>query len=253
MMIAEENQQDTQRPTEEPIDVLVNLAQDGEIDPWDIDIVRVTDKFLDRIDDVDLGRSGRGILYASILLRMKSDYLVEADENDEDESMEWDAPREEDWELHDDPISDLEREHDRRMKRRRVRDRSRPETLDELIRELRRRERDSWWKDAREYRTDESPESPMSPAGGVMPEPTVEDATSTAHKDDIEDYIDEIRERVEEEFSHRDELLFRELIERGDSKNRAVVKFICLLFLSSRDKLRLEQDDLYGDLWVMKP
>ncbi len=30
----------------EPVELLVQLAEDGEIDPWDIDVVRVTDKFL---------------------------------------------------------------------------------------------------------------------------------------------------------------------------------------------------------------
>ncbi|MDY6780259.1 MAG: segregation/condensation protein A, partial [Halobacteria archaeon] len=148
-----------QEPTDpdEPIDVLVNLAREGEIDPWDIDIVEVTDKFLERLDEADLARSGRGILYASILLRMKSDYLVEEGEEDEDEEEEFDEPQmgmmpSEGWndaaggDFDDgfDQIDALEREYERRIERRSVRDRTKPETLDELVRELWEMERGTW-------------------------------------------------------------------------------------------------------------
>ena len=34
----------------EPVEVLVQLARDGEIDPWDIDIVAVTDAFLAELE-----------------------------------------------------------------------------------------------------------------------------------------------------------------------------------------------------------
>jgi segregation and condensation protein A len=79
----------TQQQTE-PVDVLVEMAREGEIDPWDVDIVEVTDKFLERLDDGDLVRSGRALLYASILLRMKSDYIVEEEEDENEEpEMEW--------------------------------------------------------------------------------------------------------------------------------------------------------------------
>ena len=59
----------------EPVELLVQLAEEGEIDPWDIDVVTVTDKFLDRLDDADLRTGGRALFYASVLLRMKSDAM----------------------------------------------------------------------------------------------------------------------------------------------------------------------------------
>lgn len=231
------------RQTDEPVDVLVNLAQEGEIDPWDIDIVRVTDKFLERLDDGDLARSGRALLYASILLRMKSDYLVEEDteeEENDDEVMEWVAASEPHG-IQEDPLQDLEREFKRRLRRRKVRERSKPETLDELVRELRERERRSWWKEKREY--------DMSGSGMVesLPPPTTEEAVSNAHKEDIEEHIDRVWSRVSNEFEGRDELLFREL------DGSLITTYISLLFLASRGRLRLEQDDFYGDLWIKKP
>ena len=38
---------------EEPIEILVNLARNGEIDPWNIDIVELTDKFLKRVEELE--------------------------------------------------------------------------------------------------------------------------------------------------------------------------------------------------------
>jgi len=67
----------------EPVEVLVQLADDGEIDPWDIDVVQVTDKFLDAIEGTDLRTSGRALFYASVLVRMKSDAMLGTDEPEE--------------------------------------------------------------------------------------------------------------------------------------------------------------------------
>ena len=84
---------------EEPVEILAGMAERGEVDPWNIDIVDVTDRFLaelDRRKELDLRISGRTLFYAACLLRLKSDYFdgwgEEEDENslgdDEDESFE---------------------------------------------------------------------------------------------------------------------------------------------------------------------
>jgi segregation and condensation protein A len=248
MTAATENPQT--QPQTEPVDVLVEMAREGEIDPWDIDILEVTDKFLERLEEGDLVRSGRALLYASILLRMKSDYVVEEDEDDEEEPEmgweEWEGPPPDDSPF-DDGIDALEAEFERRLERRKVRDKTRPETLDELVRELRERERGSWWKEKREYDT--------SPDDGIefrpeRPAPTTEDAMQTTHEDDIESRVDDVRDRLYEEFEHRDELLFAEL--RGETKRETVTTYIALQFLAMRDGIRLEQDEFYGDLWIKR-
>ena len=69
----------------EPVELLVQLAKRGEIEPWDIDIVAVTDSFLAALDESDLRTTGRALFYASVLLRMKSDALMEKLEPDEPE------------------------------------------------------------------------------------------------------------------------------------------------------------------------
>ena len=242
----------------EPVELLVNLADDGEIDPWDIDIVAVTDKFLDRLDGADLRTGGRALFYASVLLRMKSDHLL-------DEPDEWDEEPAEPMEGFEmdgaavDPFDELEREMDRRLERKRAR--GMPQTLDELVRELRERERESFWKAHRTYDTSDSPHGyargtqTLDYRGAddfrMDDEPTVADVTGTAHDEDMEAIINEVYTSLREQYEKgRTEVLFAEVRESGGS---TVETFLGLLFLAHRGQVRLQQDELFGDLWVQDP
>ncbi|WP_435179988.1 segregation/condensation protein A [Halorussus sp. AFM4] len=250
----------------EPVELLVQLAEDGEIEPWDIDIVRVTDKFLDRLDEADLRTSGRALFYASVLLRMKSDAMLADDDEDEEPEDPWDewgpgadAPMDPaDGDFADfDPVAKLEDEMERRLDRKTAR--GTPETLDELVHELRERERGSWWKDSRSYDTSDSPSGfqrgtqtldyRMDDDMRVDEEPSADDVTGTAHEEDIEAVIDEVREELRNHYDRgRDEVLYAEIDEIGGSR---IQTFLAVLFLSHRGTVTLEQDDLFGDLWVI--
>src|SRR6185295_496648 len=53
------------------IALLLELARAGKIDPWNVDIIKVTDEYfraLDTLDPRDLARSGRCIFYAAALV-----------------------------------------------------------------------------------------------------------------------------------------------------------------------------------------
>jgi segregation and condensation protein A len=213
----------------EPVELLVRLAEEGEIDPWDIDVVRVTDKFLDALDDGDLRASGRALFYASVLLRMKGDDLLMVNQSEESEPEPWDAPMGmDDPEAPvEDPIDKLEQEMDRRLERQHAR--GTPETLDELVRELREAERDSWWKETREYDTSESPRGfrrgtqtldyHTGDAFRQEDEPTADDVTGTAHGEDIEAIIDDVRSALKEHYDGgRSEVLYAEIEEAGGSR-----------------------------------
>jgi len=244
----------------EPVEVLVALAEDGEIDPWDIDIVAVTDKFLDRLDEADLRTSGRALFYASVLLRMKGDAMLAGDDDEGPELEPWEEAMESDEPIDDhDPFATLEAEMDRRLERKRAR--GMPQTLDELVRDLREAERDNWWKESREYDTSDSP-------GGYQrgtqqldyhtaddlrmdDEPTAEDVTGTAHSENIDEVIGAVHAAVREHYeAGREEVLYREVSQAGGSR---VETFLGLLFLSHRGQVRLQQDDLFGDLWIQDP
>jgi segregation and condensation protein A len=243
----------------EPVEVLVQLARDGEIDPWDIDIVAVTDKFLDRLDEADLRTSGRALFYASVLLRMKGDAMMRDDEPD-DEPEPWERALAGEEPLDEpDPFAALEAEMDRRLARRRAR--GMPQTLDELVRELREAERDSWWKKSREYDTSDSPDQHhrgtqeldyrSADQFRMEDEPTAGEVTEKTHGEDIEGIIDDVATTVREQYDQgRKEVLFREVERAGGSR---VETFLGLLFLSHRGQVRLRQDELFGDLWIQDP
>ncbi|MFQ3320694.1 MAG: segregation and condensation protein A [Natronomonas sp.] len=244
----------------EPVELLVQLAEDGEIDPWDIDVVTVTDKFLDRLDEADLRTGGRALFYASVLLRMKSDAMWNDEEEDEREEEPWEMPPEErEGGPAVDPFEKLEAEMDRRIERKRAR--GMPETLDELVRDLRERERDTWWKESRTYDTDESP-SGFSRGTQTLDyrsgddfrmddEPTADDVTGTAHDEHMEDIINDVYVELQSHYDQgRDEVLFAEIRTAGGSR---VNTFLGLLFLAHRGQIQLQQDDLFGDLWIQDP
>ena len=250
--------EETEKERVEPVELLVQLAKDGEIDPWDVDIVEVTDAFLARLDEKDLRTSGRALFYASVLLRMKSDVLLEpeqVEEVPEEEPHRWEE------ELTDgvDPIAGLEREIERRLDRKRAR--GSPQTLDELVRELREAERGSWWKEGREYDTEGSPRGfqrgtqTLDYRSGddlrLDDEPTEQDVTGTAHEEDIETVIEEVAAVLATHYeAGRKEVLFSEIAMVGGSR---VQTFLALLFLAHRGEVLLQQDELFGDLWIQDP
>jgi segregation and condensation protein A len=258
----------------EPVELLVQLAEEGEIDPWDIDIVDVTDAFLDRLDETDLRTSGRALFYASVLLRMKGDALLSEDDPEEEPEPEpWEAALEGGGRVGGpmaggeeaaanggfDPVDQLEAEMDRRLERKRAR--GTPETLDELVRDLREAERGSWWKSSRTYDTSESPRGydrgtqtlDYRPADDVRREgePAEADVTGTTHREEMDETIATVRTALDDHYdAGRDEVLFAEVRSVGGD---AVQTFLALLFLAHRGHVHLQQDDMYGDLWIQQP
>ena len=250
----------------EPVEVLVTLAENGDIDPWDIDIVEVTDAFLAKLDEADLRASGRALFYASVLLRMKSDQMLNPDEPEEEEPDPWELAMEGGADGHPgdaepgfDPVDALEDEMDRRLERKSTR--GTPETLDELVRELREAERGSRWKESRSYDTSESPRG-FSRGTQTLDyhaaddlrredEPTEADVTGTTHDEEIDDALADVDDALAERYDRgRDEVLFAEI---RDSGGRPMMTYLGLLFLAHRGDARLQQDDLFGDLWVQNP
>lgn len=246
----------------EPVELLVQMAEDGEIDPWDIDVVEVTDAFLARLDETDLRTSGRALFYAAVLLRMKSDALVDDEEEpaEDEELPPWGPPPGDslppDGMPLEDPIDALEDEMDRRLDRKSAR--GTPETLDELVRELREAERSSWWKRSRSYDTSESPtgfrrgvqtvDYHADDAGRAEAEPTEAEVTGTTHTEDIDAMLAAVRSTLDSIRDRgREEVLFTEIDDAGGTR---IETYLALLFLDHRGEVTLDQDTFFGDLWV---
>ncbi len=67
---------------QETIAELIDLAQQGEIDPWDVQVIDIIDRYLSELafqSDPDLSESGQAFLWASMLVLLKAETL-EAEE-----------------------------------------------------------------------------------------------------------------------------------------------------------------------------
>lgn len=67
--------------TQDAIALLIDLAERGEIDPWDVQVVDVVDRFLSRLitsDRKNLYDSGQAFLYASMLVLLKANTLSQS-------------------------------------------------------------------------------------------------------------------------------------------------------------------------------
>lgn len=219
---------DTAPQQEESIEILLEMARSGEIDPWNIDIIDVTDKFLAKLverEKVDLRASARTLLYASILLRMKSDLLVNAPPPEpEEEPLEFGLEAEE--------FPMLEPRHRRSS--------ARPVTLQELIVEL---QRAVATKDISHMRKSLRIEKPHRK--------TIEEVLSIAHKEDIEKSILELGSLLDREFAYREFVMFSELI--TDNTPRGIVDvYLPLLFLANRKYVTLIQENIFEDILIRR-
>jgi segregation and condensation protein A len=87
-----------QTPATEAIALLIDLAQRGEINPWDVQVIEVIDRYLSTLAlsndaeperrDADLSQSGQAFLWASMLVLLKADTLTRLQEPDEPEFPE---------------------------------------------------------------------------------------------------------------------------------------------------------------------
>lgn len=214
---------------EESIEILLGMARAGEIDPWNIDIIDVTDKFLDKLverEKFDLRASARTLLYASILLRMKSDVLVNAP-----------PPEPEDDYL---PDFDLEPEDYPVLEPRQRNIVARPVTLQELINEL---QRAVATKDASHMRKALKIEKP--------PRKTIEEVLGIAHSEDIEASILEMTGQLDREFAYREFVMFSEIV-KDQTPHGIVDVYLPLLFLANRKYVTLTQEILFEDIFIRR-
>ncbi len=217
------------------------MAKKGEIDPWNIDVVELADKFLERIEkDLDLRFSARILLYAAILVRMKAEILVEEAIFEEEEEEE----TEEDFDF---GYATLDVDFDEVLagngeeklefvgKPRRVR---RFTTLQELIKELRKAEQLEIKKRRRKKIT----------AGK---EEIAKKALEVPHEEDIEETIVKVNTELDRLFKKKDELSFFEIV-RGFDLGKMISYYISILHLAYRKKIELIQERLYEDIKIKR-
>jgi segregation and condensation protein A len=231
---------------EDPVELLVGLAERGEIDPWNINIIEVTDRFLSELErcrQLNLQVSGRTLFYAATLLRMKSGHLELLSESpdeglgedDELSGEDYDVPldSEIDYQGRLGPIERLEHEIQRRLDRKNMR--KSPVTLFELIIELKNIEKE----ERRRHRLTDSREDLLIYA---------DDVVGIAHDEGYQESSMVRLAEYLEGLEIDEEMTLLELCEKMEWGIPEV--YIPLLFLALEGRCSLRQEEFFGDVFV---
>ena len=233
------------------IEILVNMAKQGKIDPWNVDIVEVTDKYLMHLFQStaqNLRLTGRTLLFAAILLKLKSNVLEGID------VLDFEPQHQDEFNYDDEMPLDYEEEYiptnnvisiDEVLQRRTsVRlNHNRVVTLRDLIRQLEFYEmldKKQSLKNAHERA-----KRRVQNYARLSPD----DIINLAHDEYIENGVQRLKANLSEILSRQDKIELNELTLLGMDKISA---YISLLFLTVESDYDLEQDEFYGDLYVIK-
>ncbi len=254
---------------EDAIALLITMAEQGEIDPWDVKVIEVIDRFLSDLKPVTDGRelyekslssSGQAFLYASMLVLLKADSLTQTDtvENPEEHLAEGDLLA--DGLQGNGLPPHLERQLRRRAvaqtpQRRRV-------TLKDLIDQLRA---------IATALDDPSPRKRFRPPPAQSRSQAVRAIAQLAHQENLSEMAAALEqffaESRDSHLANQDWLDFELLLElwsqsqsnrslNGDTHSAGaagfdrVGLFWALLLLSAQSKVELAQDEFYQDLRV---
>jgi len=199
-------------------DVINNIVIEEGMDPWDVDIIKLTDafvKYLNTMKYFDFRIPARFILISAILLRMKCELLFEEENVKENQEKKLEL-------LDINNIKLLELPVKRKPKRKII--------LTELVSALEKALEFKEKKQRKKFRMKKAVE------------------TLIEIEEDIEETIERLYEKIRRKMVN-DEIKFSELV--PEWKRTAIVKtFLPLLYLSTRDKIRCEQPEMFKEIFI---
>ncbi|MFZ4085084.1 MAG: segregation/condensation protein A [Vampirovibrionia bacterium] len=228
------------------------MAQNGEIDPWDVDLEVVTEKYLSRIQSSitnNLKEAGKAIFFASTLLRMKSDILsMQAAsalnigrEDDEDYLLEQELM---DFNLQEIQLGVLDTAIVRKSINKKAR--YRPIKLEDLLLAL----RDAQEEDEKRKRRSFDLSQFMDMDIFIEPEIESDDMLELTHAENIEEAINKSKVYLKEYLLNGNGIKFSRLCGFLQSWSNA---FLVVLFLAHENNVKIIQQDFYGELWLYEP
>ena len=235
------------------IEILVNMAKQGKIDPWNVDIVEVTDKYLTHLFQSkaqNLRLTGRTLLFAAILLKLKSNVLEGVsilefqDQQENNSDLEY-SDDELDYSQDDYiPTNNIISIDEVLQRRTSVRlNHNRVVTLRDLIRQLEFYEMLD--KKASLKNAHERAKRRVQNYAKLSPD----DIINLAHDEYIENGVQRLKANLEEILNRQDRIELNELTLLGMDRVNA---YISLLFLTVDSDYDLVQDEFYSDLYVVK-
>ncbi len=243
-------------PSEEldGIEVLVQMAKQGKIDPWNIDIADIADKYMLHIAESksnNLRVTGRALFFLAVLLKLKSNVLVGIDpmqfeiqeeynpEYDEDDSRFNEDLYYQDFPDNVIPIEDIiQRRTSVKLNRNRI------VTLKDLIRQL-----EFYEQIEKKQQIQSQIERAQQRRVRSYKNMSADDIINMAHEEYIESSIKILHENLVKIFEKEEKVELNTLTLLGLDKISA---YMALLFLTVDSEFDLEQDEFYSDLYVVK-
>lgn len=207
---------------DQPFQILLNLARDKKIDPWDVDINKLADLYIEKIremEKLDLRVSGRALFSASALLRMKANASPDNNGHTEEEDelleeVDFDMP-----ELG--PITII-RQSPRKI------------TLSDLTSSL------------QEVLSDPQPNKNKRKKSEHVKKIM---RNLDEYQINIEKHIREFHEKIALLTSDGEKINFTELLPEKN-KLEIVRNLLLALFLSAKGKIALSQEEHFGDIFI---
>ncbi len=252
-------------PATEAIAILIELAQNGEIDPWDVQVIEIIDRFLSELgligekepnyEETDLVESGQTFLWASMLVLLKADTLEKMQQEEEIEEEEINQEIENDDENNHNGLSTLPKSLENHIHRRSSKPpmRKRRVTLQELIHQIQQIateiEKTSTRKTTPKLRSN----SPSQIARNITQLAHDENLTQVATS--LEEFL---RFKLPLPLPEETDIDYEKLLEwwnqsqgkYGSQPHDRVGIFWALLLLSAQSKVELSQNEFYCDLKI---
>ena len=231
------------------LELLVDLVRQGDINPWEVDLEKVTSKYLYAISQNPtdcLKEAGRAIFYASVLLRMKSDVLL-AQSNDAlniglHRELDDDYMLDEELNSHnvkqitfDDLEAAIRRKYIQKAKR------FRKLSLQDLIAAL----QDA--RDEEENRIHKKEIKLLDLEYSIIAPECGDDMLELTHAEDLEHVIKKLEMILPEYLVDDQGLEFNDIVKIVGNWSNA---FLAILFLAHEHIIEFKQEDFYGPLWI---
>lgn len=232
------------------IEIILDLVKMGKVDPWNIDIVDLYDKYIKRISELkqeNLRSVGKAILFSSTLLKIKSDILQGITIDDfemEPDDLFIDDMMDNDYEQMQIPTNNIVSFDEVLQRRTSVRlNRKRTVTLKDLIRHIQFYE-DLEKKYAIKNALDRKERRVRNYASLKA-----QDIKELAHEEYVEQVVEKMRQNLAQILTREEMIELRELCLLGFDKSSA---YIALLFLTREEQFEIYQEEFYGKLYAKK-
>ncbi len=247
-------------PASEAIATLIELAQTGEINPWDVQVIEIIDRFLAEvgvdgsdnlgIEETDLSQSGQVMLWASKLVLFKAETLERL--NQPEEESEFSAEYLESIEIAEDERKNINNNLTKKIKRRTCAppQKKRKVTLAEFITQLQIIDQQISKKKINHQLTLQKKKK------GYTRKQALKTIIELAHNENLTQLAEQLSTFLNHNLLNQesdnniqlDKLVSEWQTHLAEEKTDKVGIFWALLLLSSQSKVELHQDEFYQDL-----